>query len=186
MKKVPARIQKVRWRATSTSVRMVCFSRSRCAALGVVLLGRRIVRIGAVGKKANITRSIDEDEPDDGYERERGDCDTPGDCSPSGGLDDVSDQGEKDELPGRPGGTHDTEHQPTAFVEPTVDDQGAKDERRGSDAASPTMTPHKITRCQGSVITVVRPVPIAIRVKGASSDVAHTEAPHQGSGEGAR
>ena len=105
-------------------------------ALGVVLLGRRIVWIGAVGKKANITRSIDEDEPDDGYERERGDCDTPGDCSPSGGLDDVRDQREKDELPGRPGGTHHTEHQPTAFVEPTVDDQGAKDERRGSDTES--------------------------------------------------
>ena len=27
-------------------------------------------------------------------------------------------------------------YQPTAFVEPTVDDQGAKDERRGSDTES--------------------------------------------------
>ena len=113
-----------------------CFRRCRCTALGVVFLGRRIVRIGAVGKKANITWSIDEDEPDDGYERERGDGDTPGGRSPSGGVDDVRDQGEEDELARRPGGTHHTEHQSTPLVEPTVDDQGAENQRRRSDAES--------------------------------------------------
>ena len=148
-----------------------------------MFLDRRIVRIGAVGKKANITRPIDEDEPDDGYQRECGDGDTPGGRSPSGGLNDVRDQREEDELARRPGSTHHAEHQPAAFVEPTVDDQGAENERRGSDTESDDDAPqnHQMPWVghHGGQAGADRDQSQRTR-----SDIAHTEAAHQGSSEG--
>ena len=50
---------------------------------------------------------------------------------------------------------------------------------------SPTMTPHKITRCHGSVITVVRPVPIAIRVKAPAAMLRTPKRPIKAAAKGA-